>query len=67
MGSEMCIRDRVRVGVRVKYSLEGDLLIDSLLSFNEARPGERSDRARFLPTGKKASSCRGAYRVPLFN
>ena len=34
---------------------------------NEARPRERSDRGRFLPIGKKASSYRGAYRVPLFN
>ena len=34
--------------------------------YNEARPRERSDRGRFLPTGKKASSYRGAYRVPLF-
>ena len=33
----------------------------------EARPRERSDRGRFLPTGEKASSYRGAYRVPLFN
>ena len=33
----------------------------------EARPRERSDRGRFLPIGKKASSYRGAYRVPLFN
>ena len=28
---------------------------------------DRSDRGRFLPIGKKASSYRGAYRVPLFN
>ena len=34
---------------------------------NEARPRERSDRGRFLPLGKKASSYRGAYRVPIFN
>ena len=27
----------------------------------------QSDRGRFLPLGKKASSYRGAYRVPLFN
>ena len=33
---------------------------------NEARPRERSVRGRFLPLGKKASSYRGAYRVPLF-
>ena len=33
---------------------------------NEASPRERSDRGRFLPLGKKASSYRGAYRVPLF-
>ena len=37
-----------------------------LSTTNEARPRERSDRGRFLPLGKKASSCRGAYRVPLF-
>ena len=34
--------------------------------FNEPRPRERSARGRFLPLGKKASSYRGAYRVPLF-
>ena len=34
---------------------------------DEARPRERSDRGRFLPSGKKASSYRGASRVPLFN
>ena len=38
-----------------------------LSTSNEARPRERSDRGRFLPLGKKASSYRGAYRVPLFN
>ena len=32
---------------------------------NEARPRERIDRGRFLPLGKKASSYRGTYRVPL--
>ena len=35
--------------------------------FDEARPTERSERGRFLPIGKKASSYQGAYRVPLFN
>ena len=35
--------------------------------YYEARPRERSDRACFLPLGINASSCRGAYRVPLFN
>ena len=35
--------------------------------YNEARSRERSDRGRFLPIGKKASSLRGAYRVPLFS
>ena len=35
--------------------------------FNEARPREQSDRGRFLPIGKKASSYWGAYRVPFFN
>ena len=34
---------------------------------SEARPRERNDRGRFPPIGKKASSYRGAYRVPLFN
>ena len=34
---------------------------------NETRPRERSDRGHFLPMGKKVSSYRGAYRVPLFN
>ena len=33
----------------------------------EARPKERSDRGRFVPIGKKDSSYRGVYRVPLFN
>ena len=37
-----------------------------LRSSNQARPRERSDRGRFLPIGKKASSYRGAYRVSLF-
>ena len=32
----------------------------------EARPRERSDRSRFLPQGKKASSYQGAYRVSLY-
>ena len=32
----------------------------------DARPRERSYRGRFLPLGRKASSYRGAYRVPLF-
>ena len=32
---------------------------------NEARARDRSDRGRFLPLGKKASSYRGAYRVTL--
>ena len=31
-----------------------------------ARPRERSDRSRFLLIGKKASSYRGAYRVPFY-
>ena len=51
MGSEMCIRDRLSM---------------IYLYYNEARPRERSDRGRFLPLGKKASSYRGAYRVPLY-
>ena len=34
---------------------------------NEATPRERSDRRRCLLISKKASSYRGAYRVPLFN
>ena len=38
-----------------------------LYTGNEARPRERSDRGRFLPIGKKASSYRGVYRVPFFN
>ena len=38
-----------------------------LSTSNEVRPRERSDRGRFLPLGPKASSYRGAYRVPLFN
>ena len=31
---------------------------------NGAKPKERSDRGCFLPSGKKASSYRGAYMVP---
>ena len=38
-----------------------------LSTSNEARPTERSDRDRFLPIGKKASSYRGADRVPLYS
>ena len=38
-----------------------------LSTSNEARLRERTYRGRFLPVGKKASSYRGAYRVPLFN
>ena len=38
-----------------------------LSTSNEAKPKERSDRGRFLPSGEKAFSYRGAYRVPLFN
>ena len=38
-----------------------------LSTSNEARPRERSDRGRFFPLGKEASSYRGAYRVQLFN
>ena len=38
-----------------------------VVGHNEARPRERSDRGRFLPIGKKASSYLGAFRVPLFN
>ena len=39
---------------------------EAALTSNEARSRERSDRARFLPLCKKASSYRGAFRVPLF-
>ena len=35
--------------------------------YNGARPRERSDRRRFFPISKKASSYRDAYRVPLFS
>ena len=38
-----------------------------LSTSNEARPRERSDRGIFLPIGRKATSYRGAYRVPLFS
>ena len=34
---------------------------------SKTRPRDRSDRGRFLPMGDKASSYRGAYRVPLLN
>ena len=33
-----------------------------LIEYNEARPRERSDRGRFFPIGKKASSYRGAIQ-----
>ena len=39
----------------------------SLSTSNEARPRERINRGHFCLYGKKASSCRGAYRSPLFN
>ena len=35
--------------------------------YSEVRPRERSGRGHFLPLGKKASSYRGAFRVPLLN
>ena len=38
-----------------------------LSASNEARRKERSDRDRFLPIPKKASSYRGAYRVASLN
>ena len=38
-----------------------------VVHYNEVRTRERSDRGHCLPLGKKASSYRGAYRVPLFN
>ena len=34
---------------------------------NEATPRERNDRGFFLPLVIKASTYRGAYRVPIFN
>ena len=37
-----------------------------LITSNEARTKERSDRGRFSPLGKMPLSYRGAYRVPLF-
>ena len=37
-----------------------------LSTSNEAMQKERSDRGHFLPLGKKASSYRGGYRVPVF-
>ena len=39
----------------------------SIKRCTEARPRERSDRGRFWPLGKKASSYRGAYRLPVPN
>ena len=38
-----------------------------IFTSNEARARERNDRGCFLPLGKKNSSYRGVYRVPLFN
>ena len=38
-----------------------------LSTSNETRPRGRNDRGRFLHLGKKASSYRSEYRVPLFN
>ena len=52
--------------IRPAASMRPPCLI-SLSTSNEARPRERSNRGRFLPIGKKASSYRGAYRVPLFH
>ena len=38
-----------------------------LTTSNEARLRDRSDRGCLLTLRQKAYSCRGAYRVPLFN
>ena len=38
-----------------------------LIEYNEARPRERSDRGRFFPIGKKASSYRGAIQVAIIS
>ena len=54
--------DNVRGRLRLHVYGGKDLSIN-----NEARPRERSDRGRFVPLGKKASSYRGAYRLPSFN
>ena len=41
---------------------------DFIFFFERIRPAASlSSRGRFLPLGKKASSYRGAYKVPLFN
>ena len=50
-----------------KYEATSCLVYISTSNDTEARPRERSDRGRFLPLGKKASSYRGVYRVSLFN
>ena len=51
---------------RPAASMSRPCLID-LSSNIEATPRERSDRGCCLLISKKASSYRGAYKVPLFN
>ena len=41
--------------------------MESVPHYTKARPRDGSDRGRFCLLGKKASSYRGAYRVPLFS
>ena len=53
-------RTRPATGMRPPYFI-------CLSASNEATPKKRSDRGRSLPKGKKASSYRGAYRVPIIN
>ena len=53
-------RTRPATGMRPPYFI-------FLSASNEATPKKRSDRGRSLPKGKKASSYRGAYRVPIIN
>ena len=48
-----------------EYKLSNENIV--IMTYNEARPKERSDRGRLWPIGKKASSYRGAHRMPLFD
>ena len=62
-GCDSVMHRRVRYGGTCTVTSWRDLVLIS----REAWPRERSDRGRFLRLGKKASSYRGAYRMPLLN
>ena len=54
----LCCVIAVIDGIRYRYVPKYIAFFGQLRTFfgNEARPRERSDRGRFLPSGKKASS-----------